>query len=75
MFEQHTVYKIRKIGTQTYSTGGINPSFTRRGKSWTIGDLRKHLNLLSQNTLEVYSNECEVVPFVESNSTMSIKDI
>lgn len=72
---QSVLYKIRRRGTRTYSTGGTNPRFTKRGKAWSIGDLRKHLNLISPSTQSIYNNECELVQFVESDSTLNLQDI
>ena len=73
---EHKIYKIRKRGTRLYSNGGTYPSFTKRGKTWSIGDLKKHLNIVSNETRNVYNTECEVVEFTESErGALSFSDI
>jgi len=38
-------YKIRHRGTGLYSTGGIRPGWTAKGKIWhSLGTLRSHLS-------------------------------
>ncbi len=45
-----TVYKIRHKPTGLFSTGGTDPQFTSKGKVWsTIGHLKNHLNLATEN--------------------------
>ena len=72
---EHRIYKIRKRDTNLFSNGGTNPRFTKRGKTWSLGDLRKHLNIISNPTKEVYSTECEIVEFASSGTVMSFRDI
>lgn len=56
----NTFFKIRRIKDGTFSTGGMSPRFTKKGKTWnTKQALHAHLGLVSIN---VYTcHECELV--------------
>lgn len=42
-------YKIRDRNTGLFSTGGVTPSWTKRGKTWNSeGALKSHLTLLQE---------------------------
>ena len=63
------IYKVRNKVTGKFSTGGISPSFTNKGKSWSsIGPLKTHLRQISSRN---YFNDCEVVEYqmVENATT------
>lgn len=57
------VYKIKKKDSNLFSTGGTNPDFTKLGKSWSKGNLKKHMNVISNNTKQQYINECEIIEY------------
>ncbi len=55
------MFRIRKEGTQLYSTGGSNPKFNKLGKTWTgKGALKLHLRLFitdrNWNTVKEWKN-------------------
>jgi|GEM_PF-6255751 len=75
MEDRNSVYKIRKRKDGKYSNGGCYPRFTRNGKSWSIGDLRKHIQILDSNVKKIYAEECEIVAFTESKTLLTIADI
>lgn len=58
------IYKIRKKGTELYSTGGSWPKFAPSGKIWkTKAALSAHLSLVrddSQRGVDPYY-DCEIV--------------
>jgi hypothetical protein len=68
---------IRHKPTGTYSTGGMNPCFTSKGKVWnSLGALKNHLNLAIASTSGYWNpkhiglrsefrkyGECELVTF------------
>lgn len=57
---KQTFYKIRRKSDGLYSKGGMNPRFTKTGKTWSnIGHLKNHFHWVSNNE---YS-DCEVVTF------------
>lgn len=59
LHEIKTVYKIRRKSDGLYSTGGMQPSFSKKGKVWNNrGALTNHFNLVTYR--RVYDN-CEVV--------------
>lgn len=69
------IFKIRKRGTDTYSTGGMSPGFHKEGKSWSsLGRLKSHLSMFKgyqQNyKLPNVYQDCDIVIFniVESQS-------
>lgn len=57
------VYKIRSKTTGLYSTGGGNPSFTKKGKTWNQpGHVSTHIAGLHPDGKRVYAdNQAEVV--------------
>lgn len=59
------LYKIRKKGTNLFSSGGAVPRWTTRGKAWTsLAPIQSHLNRLAryQFSAAYYANT-EVVEF------------
>lgn len=41
------IYRIRRKSDGLFSTGGMSPRFTKKGKIWQgLGPLKNHLNLL-----------------------------
>ncbi len=43
-------YKIKDTKTGLYSTGGVNPKFTKKGKVWNnIGHVKSHITLIKQH--------------------------
>ena len=63
-----TIFKIRHIGTGLFSTGGTEPRWTKRGKTWaTLGYVKSHLSLID-DCRGYYRKphpyvDCEVVTF------------
>lgn len=67
------VYKIKQLSTGRFSTGGINPAFTKEGKVWTSKrDLSNHLvQFISEDGKAVvtgklgypYDSEYQIVSF------------
>lgn len=56
------IYKVRRQTDGLYSTGGIAPTFSEKGKVWnTLGALKNHLNLLNKSGASCYQ-DCEIVP-------------
>jgi hypothetical protein len=46
------VYKIRDKETGLFSTGGMDPTFTKKGKVWTgIGPLKAHITMHRRHVL------------------------
>lgn len=65
-------YKIRNVKTGLYSTGGVCPSWSTRGKSWsTMGHVRNHLNhIKAPRTSRLYEAEdWEIVQFQANEVT------
>lgn len=63
------VYKIRDENG-LYSTGGMEPDFTKGGKTWSnIGHVKNHLRqFIDSRRLEVYANaEIVVVEYTEKD--------
>jgi len=75
-------FKIRKVGTELYSTGGSSPNWSPKGKVWTnLGHIKSHLGLLDKPTSWSYKDpmkadykDAEVVEFamVPTGSPMSV---
>ena len=72
-----TIYRVRKIGTEEYSKGGLDCRFNKKGKVWNgSGPLKCHLALIkryaeawkrgghSTNLFADYLASVEVVPFI-----------
>lgn len=76
-----TFYKIRHKTTGLFSMGGVEPRFTKRGKTWaTMGHVKLHLNgvrhyanepksPLSAQAQE-YLNSIEIVEFSTTGETV-----
>jgi len=61
MANTELIFKIRDPNTGLFSSGGMSPSFSKKGKVWKgIGPLKNHLNLVKRRTYE----GCEVVEVV-----------
>ena len=44
MSKETFLYKIRDVNTGLFSTGGMDPNWTTKGKTWTgLGPLKSHL--------------------------------
>ena len=44
MSKETFLYKIRDVNTGLFSTGGMDPNWTTKGKTWTgLGSLKSHL--------------------------------
>jgi hypothetical protein len=57
------MYKIRRKSDGKFSTGGLTPRFTKKGKVWTeVQYLKSHLNMLKK-WREVYRSRYEDEPF------------
>jgi septin family protein len=70
------VYKIRRKSDGLFSTGGENPSFNKRGKTWSArGHITSHLSQLSSKTKNLYYNNCEVVCFEIEQFESSATDV
>lgn len=53
------IYKVRKKGTDLYSSGGSSPRWTRKGKSWSnLGHVKTHL---AQFNARVVYRDAEIV--------------
>jgi hypothetical protein len=58
MSQTETIFKIRNKADGLFSSGGMDPSWSKKGKRWRgIGPLKNHLNLIKRR---VYAG-CEVV--------------
>jgi hypothetical protein len=56
-----SIYKIRDANG-LFSTGGMNPSFTKKGKAWTnVGHVKSHLHQVSKR--ESKYKDCSLVEF------------
>lgn len=74
-----TLYKIRSRTTKEFSTGGNDPSFSKKGKIWKRkSDLSNHFAQLSRNGRSIYQqHDIEVLTIVvreECIETSSGKD-
>jgi hypothetical protein len=78
------VYKVRNKETGLFSTGGMTPSFNKRGKTWTqINHVKSHLTQFrSSSNISYYSrnapqiiNYLNEVEIVEYNLTEQIDNI
>ncbi len=59
------VYKIRCKETGLFSTGGVYPRFTSRGKAWTgMGALKNHINQFKGRESNWRYDNCEVIEMV-----------
>lgn len=61
-------YKIRDTVTYEFSSGGLRPHWSKKGKVWkSKADLKKHLKLV-EDTFNRYEN-CEIIEYevVEQN--------
>lgn len=59
MSDTITIYKIRSREDGLYSCGGMDPSFSKKGKTWnSVGSLKNHLNIVSDTS--VYA-DCDVI--------------
>lgn len=69
-------YKIRRKSDGLYSTGGANPNFTKKGKSWAgIGQLKNHLNVIREYSYssKVYT-DCEIVAYEETPPRAQLRE-
>ena len=65
------IYKIRKKGTELFSTGGINPDFVeeKKGKIWKqIGHVKSHLTQFknsgyAQSHYPEYPDQVEIIEY------------
>lgn len=62
------VYKIRRKSDGLFSTGGITPRFTEKGKEWKARNhVSSHMRQVgfyhSHKTKEEYYSDCEVVTY------------
>lgn len=85
MIEGLKFYKIRRKVDSRFSSGGLTPSFTKRGKAWTsLQALKGHLALLAEYShyhpdykapSKIYA-DCEIVVLeVKATNTMSLSDL
>jgi len=59
-----SLFKIRNISENTFSTGGSNPSFNDKGKTWTsLGHLKTHLSTVKRKRSKVYNRNIEIVEY------------
>lgn len=69
------LFKIRKKGTDLYSSGGGSPRWTRKGKAWTsLGHVKNHLATACHRNWGavggIYTaGDVEVVEFVVQEKT------
>lgn len=73
-----TYYKILDTVSGKFSTGGVNPSWTKMGKSWgNIGYIKSHLNVRSDYN-ESYGDNVDIVKYelveVERESMSNFQD-
>ena len=68
-------YKI-KNKSGYYSTGGMNPKFSKTGKIWTLPHLRSHLTTIGgiHNNFTIYK-DCTLIKFIESYDLVTLADI
>ena len=56
------MYKIRRKSDGKFSSGGLTPRFTKKGKVWTeLRYLKAHLNMLKEYR-EIYPQRYEDEP-------------
>jgi len=61
-------YKIRDNNTGLFSEGGINPKFSKNGKTWsTEGHCKAHLTLLKERNVKI-PNNWEIVILTYDNT-------
>jgi len=59
--DRTTVYKIRDRATELFSTGGIEPSWTKTGKAWpSRGALKAHLTQYTNPGVYDYNTQTYV---------------
>lgn len=57
-------YKIRNLTTGLYSSGGLTPSWNKRGKTWNnIGHIKSHLTGYKAHGKKSIPREWEVVEY------------
>lgn len=79
------LYRIRDRKTGKFSAGGMNPRFTKQGKSWLFSNLKLHLHQHIKYSNSPYK-DCDIVEyegypvyeisvddFIESNDELSKK--
>lgn len=67
------VYKIRRKRDGKYSSGGIWPKFSTKGKSWSQKNhITSHLNVVRNK--RVY-NDCEIVTFELTEKEVDSKPV
>lgn len=68
------IYKIRDRQTGLFSTGGLHPSFSKKGKIWKQkGHLSNHFSNVNQ---QAYARrDCEVVEYELIENEMSTASI
>lgn len=59
------VFKIRRKSDGLYSTGGVNPTFTRVWKAWASrGNINQHLaQFETSDALRQVYGDCEIVVY------------
>ncbi len=75
------VYKLRDTETGRYSSGGYNPTWTKRGKTWNnLGSIKNHIRTWcngSYGTLRMAPDSWEIVEIIikeEDASTWPVND-
>jgi len=70
------VYKIRRKSDGLFSTGGENPSFNKKGKTWSArGHVISHLSQFGDKNKKLYYSDCEVVCFQVEQFESSVMDV
>ena len=65
-----TIYRVRKIGTELYSDGGMFGRFSKTGRAFKAGPLKCHFAQLKKyadagrQEVRDYLASVEVVPFI-----------
>lgn len=73
------VYKIRRKSDRKFSSGGINPKWTKNGKIWALPFLKNHLHLINDYVIHYkYKNpyeNCEIVEYELVKNCVILDDI
>lgn len=77
--EQIAAVKLRDRNTGLFSSGGISPRWSKRGKVWTTSGLNQHLSMIRHMKSDKYNPyaDCDLEAVVlyyacKENSTYSI---
>lgn len=69
-------YKIHKKGTDLYSTGGMTPDWSKKGKVWTnIGHLKNHLHGLMNGAVDYRDAEIIELEMTPVGIPRSVQDM